>query len=122
MNVEMNRYEWNVLGMSEVRWLNFGEITTDERHKLWYSGEQGKHERGVAIMVHKDTANSVISWQPVSSRIISIRLNCTPQNLTIVQVYAPTSNSTEEENENFYSELEATIANTPKKRHTDSPR
>ena len=75
---EMNRYSWNVLGISEVRWLNFGEATTDEGHKIWYSGERDKHELGVAIMVHKDTTNSVISWQPVSSRIITIRPSCMP--------------------------------------------
>jgi exonuclease III len=112
---EMIRYKWNVLGISEVRWLNFGEITTDEGHKLWYSGEQEKHELGVAIMVHKDTANSVISWQPVSSRIITVRLSCMPQNLSIVQVYAPTSNSSEEKCDDFYSELEEVISNIPKK-------
>jgi len=112
---EMNKYEWNVLGLSEVRWLNFGEVLTEEGHKMWYSGEQDKHELGVALMIHKDTVNSVINWQPVSSRIITIRLACTPQNLTIVQVYAQTSNSTEEDCEDFYSQLEAVIANTPKK-------
>ena len=93
---EMSRYSWNVLGISEVRWLNFWEATTDEGHKIWYSGEQDKHELGMAIMVHKATTNSVISWQPVSSRIITIRLSCMPQNITIVQVYAPTSNATDE--------------------------
>ena len=31
---EMSRYSWNVLGISEVRWLNFGEATTDEGHKI----------------------------------------------------------------------------------------
>ena len=112
---EMSRYSWNVLGISEVRWLNFGEATTDEGHKIWYSGEQDKHELGVAIMVHKDTTNSVISWQPVSSRIITIRLSCMPQNITIVQVHAPTSNATEEESEDFYNELETVLTNIPKK-------
>ena len=66
-------------------------------------------------MVHKDTTNSVISWQPVSSRISTIRLSCMPQNITIVQVYAPTSNATEEKSEDFYNELETVLTNIPKK-------
>ena len=111
----MGRYSWNVLGISEVRWLNFGEATTEEGHKIWYNGEQDKHELGVAIMVHKDTTNSVISWPHISSRIITIRLSCMPQNITIVQVYAPTSNATDEKCEDFYNELETVLTNIPKK-------
>ena len=111
----MSRYSWNVLGISEVRWLNFGEATIDKGHEIWYSGEQDKHELGVAIMVNKDTTNSVISWQSVSSRIIPIRLSCMPQNITIVQVYASMSNATDEKSEDFYNELETVLTNIPKK-------
>ena len=31
---EMDRYRWNILGLCETRWKNFGEITTEEEHKV----------------------------------------------------------------------------------------
>ena len=36
----MNRYEWNVTGLSEVRWKRYGDKTTDERHKFHYGGRK----------------------------------------------------------------------------------
>jgi len=52
---EMSRYHWHILGLCEVRWKNMGETTTQEDHKLYYSGKQDKHEHGVGFLVHKDT-------------------------------------------------------------------
>ena len=44
---EMEKYRWNLLDLCEIRWKNLGEWTTDERHKLYYSGKDNKHEQGV---------------------------------------------------------------------------
>jgi len=93
---EMSRYQWHIIGLCDVRWKNMGETTTQEDHKLYYSGKQDKHEHGVGFLVHKDTVNTVISCQPVSSRRITIRLRATPFNITVVQAYAPTSDCTDE--------------------------
>jgi hypothetical protein len=87
---EMNRYGWNILGLCEVRWKNFGETTTLEGHKLYFSGREDKHEHGVGFLVHKDSVNTVMGCRPVSSRLITIRLRATPFNITIIQAYAPT--------------------------------
>ena len=56
---EMNRHRWNILGISEVHWKNFGETSSEEGHKLYYSGKENKHEHGVGFLVHKDTVKSV---------------------------------------------------------------
>ncbi|CAM1313165.1 Uncharacterised protein r2_g2358 [Pycnogonum litorale] len=42
LEYEMQRYRWNVLGLAEMRWLNTGEMTTDDGHKLWWSGKEKK--------------------------------------------------------------------------------
>lgn len=112
---EMDRYQWNVLGIAETRWLDSGESFTDEGHKIWWSGGERKHEGGVGLMVHKDHIRSVMECEPVSSRIIRMRLSASPRNLTIIQAYAPTSASSDEDIENFYSELGTTVANVAKK-------
>ena len=44
---EMKRYRWNILGLCEVRWKNFGETSTPEGHKLFFSGREDKHEHGL---------------------------------------------------------------------------
>ena len=112
---EMSRYKWNVLGLAEVRWPNIGETVTEDGHKIWHSGESVKHEKGVAVIVHKDSTGSVIECRPISSRMMSIRMAAKPQNITIIQVYAPTSAAPDEEINRFYEELESLTAVTPKK-------
>ena len=66
-------------------------------------------------MAHKEFVNCVINCEPISSRIIKIRLNALPFKVTIVQVYAPTSEHPDEEVENFYQLLNKTIDKLPRK-------
>ena len=73
------------MGLCEMRWKNFGEMLTDDGHKVYFSGEEGKHEYGVGFLVHKDVVGAVLGCQPVSSRLISIRLRAAPFNITIIQ-------------------------------------
>ena len=54
-----------------MRWKNFGEPTTEERHKGFFSGKEDKHEHGVGFLVHKDIVNTVMGCRPVSSRLIT---------------------------------------------------
>ena len=88
---EMDRYRWNILGLCEMRFKNFGESTTEKGHKVFFNGKQDKHEYGVRFLVHKDNVNTVMGCHPVSSRLITIHLRAVPFNITIVQVYAQTS-------------------------------
>ena len=71
---EMDRYRYNIIGLCETRWKNIGEASTNEGHKLYFSGNKEKHERGVGFLVHKDTMKAVMGCRPVSDRIICIRL------------------------------------------------
>ena len=54
----MARYRWNILGLRETRWKNFGETTTEEEHKVFFSGKEDQHEHGVGFFVHKDIVNT----------------------------------------------------------------
>ena len=111
----MDRYRWNILGLCEMRQKNFGETTTEEGHKAFFSGKEDKHERGVGFLVHKDIVNIVIGYRPVSSRLITIRLRAIFFNITIVQAYAPTSDYDENEIEIFCDQLQNITDQTPKK-------
>ena len=70
----MGRYRWNILGLCEMRWKNFGKTATEEGHKVFFSGKENKHEFGVGFFVHKDIVNTVMGCCPVSSRLITIHL------------------------------------------------
>ena len=97
----MDRYRWNIFGLCEMRWKNFGETATEERH-VFISGTEDKHEHGVGFHVHKDIVNTVMGCRPVSSRLITIRLRAVPFNITIVQAYAAISDYDENKIEEFY--------------------
>ena len=56
----MSRYHWNIVGLCEMRWKNCaGEMSTNDGHKVYFSGEGGKHEYRVGILVHKDVVGAV---------------------------------------------------------------
>ena len=69
----------------------------------------------IGFLVHKDMGSAVLGCRPVSSRLISIRLRTAPFNVTIIQVYAPTSGHDDNEVHNFYRQLQEIIDQTPKK-------
>ena len=114
---EMNRYRWNILGLCEVRWKSIGETSTQEGHKLYFSGRNDKPEQGVGFLIHKNTVNYVMGCRPISSRLITIRLRATPSNVTIIQAYAPTSDYDDDDDdvEHFYEQLQEVLDQTPKK-------
>ena len=37
---ELDRYRWHILGLCEMRWKIFGETTTEEGHKVFFSGKE----------------------------------------------------------------------------------
>ena len=78
------------------------------------SVEKRINEHGVGFLVHKDIVNTVMGCRPVSSRFITIRLRVVHFNITVVQVYAPTSDYDDNEIEKFYDQLQNTIGKTPK--------
>ena len=97
--------------LCEMRWKNFGETTTEEGHKVFFSGK----EDGIGFLVHKDIVNTVMGCRPVSSRLITIRLRAAPFNITIVQAYAPTSDYDDNKIEEFCDQVQNVIDPTLKK-------
>ena len=62
-----------------------------------------------------NVVDAVLGCRPISSRLISIRLRSAPFNITIIQVYAPTSGHDDSEVDHFYQQLQETIDQTQKK-------
>ena len=104
-----------MLGLSEMKWKNFGETTTEEGQKVFFSGKQDKDKHGFGFLVHKDIVNTVMGCRPVSSRLVTIRTRAFPFNITIVQAYAPTSDYDSHEMEEFYDQQQNVVDQTSKK-------
>ena len=66
-------------------------------------------------MVNKRVRNAVLGCNLKNDRMISVRLQGNPFNITGIQVYAPTSNAEEAEVKWFYEDLQDLLELTPKK-------
>ena len=66
-------------------------------------------------MVNKSVWNAVLGCNLRNDRMISVRLQGKPFNITVIQVYAPASNAEETEFERFYEDLQDLLELTPKK-------
>ena len=66
-------------------------------------------------MVNKRVQNAVLGCSLKNNRMISVRLQGKPFNITVIQVYAPTSNAEEAEVERFYEDIQDLLELTPKK-------
>ena len=66
-------------------------------------------------MVNKRVRNAVLGCNLKNDRMISVRLQGKPFNITVIQVYAPTSNAEEAEVERFYEDLQDLLELTPKR-------
>ena len=71
-----------------------------------YSGNSSAHVNGVGIIMTDEVASAIAGYYAVSERVIVVKLRSKPFNCNIIQVYAKTSTSTEDEIENFYDNVE----------------
>ena len=93
---EMTRVNIDILGISELRWTGMGEFNSDD-HYIYYCRQEFLRRNGVAIMVNKRVQNAVLGCNLKNNRMISVRFQGKPLNITVIQVYAPTSNAEEAE-------------------------
>ena len=112
---EMARVNIDTLRISElIKWTGMGEFNSDD-HFIYYCGQESLRRNGVAIIVNKRVRNAVLGCNLKNDRMISVRFEGKPFNITVIQVYAPTSNTEEAEVEQFYEGLKDLLELTPKK-------
>ena len=91
---EMARVNIDILGISELKWTGMGEFNSDD-HYIYYCRQESLRRNGVAIMVNKRVRNAVLGCNLKNDRMISAHFQGKPFNITLIQVYAPTSNAEE---------------------------
>ena len=92
-----------------------GEFNSDN-HYIYYCGQESLRRNGVAIMVNERVRNAVLGCNLKNDRMTSVRFQGKPFNITLIQVYAPTSNTEEAEVEWFYEDLQELLEPTPPKK------
>ena len=100
---EMARVNIDILGISEI-WTGMGEFNSDD-HYIYYCEQESLRRNRVAIMVNKRVRNAVLGCNLKNDKMISVVSKAKPFNITVIQVYAPTSNAEQTEVEWFYEDL-----------------
>ena len=84
--------------------MGMGELNTDD-HYIYYYGQESVRRNGIALIVNKSIWNAALGCNLKNDRMVSGRFQGKPFNITVTQVYAPTSNAEEAEIEQFYEDL-----------------
>ena len=111
---EMSRVNTDVLVISEPKWAGMGEFNSDDHYILYY-GQDSIRRNGVTIIVNKKVQNEIFECSLKNDRMISACFQGKPLNITVIQVYASTSNAEEAEVEWFYEDLQDLTELKPKK-------
>ena len=110
----------DILGISELKWTGMGEFNSDD-HYIYYCGQESLRRNVVAIIVNQRVQNAVLGCSLKNDRIISVRFQGKPLNITVIQVYAPTSDK-QAKVEEFCEDLQNLLEITPERMKRQSQR
>ena len=111
---EMARVNINILGISELKWTGMCKFNSDD-HYFYYCGQESLRRNGVALIVNKRVRNTVLGCNLKKDRMISVHFQGKSFNITVIQVYALTSNAEEAEVEWSCEDLQDLLELTPQK-------
>ena len=111
---EMDRVYTDILGISELKWTGMGEFNSDD-HYIYYCGQESLRRNGVALIVNKRVRNTILGCNFKNNQMISVHFQGKPFNITVIQVYVPSSNAEEAEVDWFYEDLQDLLELTHKK-------
>ena len=112
---EMARVNINILGISKLKWTGMGEFNSDG-HYIYYCGQESFRRNGVVLRVNRRVWNAVHGYSLKNDRMISVCFQDKPFNITVIRVYAPSTNAEEAEVEWLYEDLQDLLELTPRKR------
>ena len=101
---EMARVNIDILGISKLKWTGMGKFNSDD-HYIYCCGQEFLRRNDVALIVNKRVLNAVFGCNLKNDRMISVRFQGKPFNITVIQVYDPTTKAKEDE-EQFCEDLQ----------------
>ena len=109
---EMNRCSISALGIAETHWTGKGHLTTASGELVIFSGSQD-HRAGVGVILSKSVSSSMVAYRAISDRILYVRIRAAPFSVSFIEVYAPITETTDEEVEGFYGQIRTALQISP---------
>nr|XP_013189558.1 unnamed protein product [Amyelois transitella] len=108
LHQELDKINWHILGLSEVRRPGEECLKLKAGHTLYYRGrDNGKKEHGVGILIHKSLEEQIVSTGSTSERVVYVIMSLSKKiTIKLVQVYAPTSTAPDAEIHTLYEDIE----------------
>ena len=110
----MARVNFDIVGISEIRWTGLGEFNSDG-HYLYYCGQESLRINGVPIISTKESEMQYLDAISKNDRMPSVHFQGKPFNITAIHIYAQTTNAKEAEVEQFYQDIQDLLELIPKK-------
>ena len=110
----MARENIDILGISELKWTRIADFNSDV-HFIYYCGQESLRRSGVALKVNERVWNAVLGCNLKNDIMISVHFHGKPFSITVIQVYAPSTNAKEAEVEWFYEDFQDLLELTTKK-------
>ncbi|XP_030745253.1 uncharacterized protein LOC115874286 [Sitophilus oryzae] len=108
---ELKNLKWDILGIREARRIGEGQVILKSGNTLCYSGEETAI-RGFGILVHKKHNDMIVDVKNISPRVICLKIKLNKKySVKVIQAYAPTTESTDDELENFYEDVSIALQN-----------
>ena len=112
---KMARVNYNILGISELKWTGMGEFNSDD-HYIYYCGQESLRRNGAGLVVKQRVQNAALGCSLINGRMISVRFQGKPFNITVILVYAPNTTAKDAEVHWFYEDLQDLLGVTLKKK------
>ena len=80
--------------------MGMGEFNSDD-HYVYYCGQEPLTRNGIALIINKRVRNAVLGYNLRNNRMISVLLQGKPFSITVIQIYAPTTDAKEAEVDQF---------------------
>ena len=112
---KMARVNIDILAISELKWTGMGEFNSDD-HYIYYCGQESLRRNGAGLVVKQRVQNAALGCSLINGRMISVRFQDKPFNITVILVYAPNTTAKDAEVDHFFEDLKEVLELTLKKK------